>query len=325
MALHLGSMRPISSQPSHLRACTGNWKRLIILLNYGSAMWLGTLLPQGSSVPNPHQPWRWMITCWEDSKLIKAWEGSGEPGFTVYSCDLAPVTPCLNLIPIYMCPSSNPGKGYCNSPGHYYCAYWGCETIATAWTPSSRDQYLQLQWGPQGCTPLDYYRGKKVTCQYLIINITNPEDPNWLVGRTWGLRYWEQGIDRGGLILVKKEPISPRTVNVGPNPELKPGNPQPSARPRPLIPLASTASAGAQIKEQRRPLTSTAPTGSPIPSHTPTAPAIQAPDTDKLYNLIVGAYSVLNYTQGTLTQSCWLCLTASPPYYEGKLLMGPTI
>lgn len=35
-----------------------------------------------------------------------------------------------------------------------------------------------------------------------------------------------------------------------------------------------------------------------------------------LYNLILGAYSAINHTQASLTQSCWLCLSVSPPYYE---------
>ena len=39
-----------------------------------------------------------------------------------------------------------------------------------------------------------------------------------------------------------------------------------------------------------------------------------------LFNLIEGAYTALNHTQPNLTQSCWLCVSAPPPYYEGKAL-----
>lgn len=173
-------------------------------------LWMGTFLPQVKG--NLLQPWKWTISRWEDNKVVQTWEGAGDPGFTVHSCDLAPITPCLNLIPVYMCPSSNPSKSYCNSPGQYYCPYWGCETLATAWEPSSPDPNLQLSWGPKGCTPLNWYRGGDVTCQYLILNVTAPRDSGWTLGRTWGFRYWEDGVDRGGVILIKKEMILPKTT-----------------------------------------------------------------------------------------------------------------
>ncbi|XP_036023136.1 LOW QUALITY PROTEIN: MLV-related proviral Env polyprotein-like [Onychomys torridus] len=41
-----------------------------------------------------------------------------------------------------------------------------------------------------------------------------------------------------------------------------------------------------------------------------------------LYNLIKGAFSALNSTKSDLTQSCWLCLSEGPPYYEGTTYNG---
>lgn len=49
------------------------------------------------------------------------------------------------------------------------------------------------------------------------------------------------------------------------------------------------------------------PTSSPSPIRTE----------DRLFNLLDGAFAVLNHTNPTATQSCWLCFADNPPYYEG--------
>ena len=54
-------------------------------------------------------------------------------------------------------------------------------------------------------------------CGYIYINISNPSDPGWIVGKTWGMRYWEPGTDRGGLILIRKEVLPNDPIGVGPN------------------------------------------------------------------------------------------------------------
>lgn len=38
---------------------------------------------------------------------------------------------------------------------------------------------------------------------------------------------------------------------------------------------------------------------------------------DRLFDLVQGAYLALNATNPNKTLDCWLCLTSSPPYYEG--------
>ena len=65
-----------------------------------------------------------------------------------------------NLKATYWCPSSNPGRSYCNSPGYFYCAYWDCETIAASWDVSEKDKYLKVGWSPEHCeTPTYDYSG----------------------------------------------------------------------------------------------------------------------------------------------------------------------
>ena len=116
-----------------------------------------------------------------------------------------------------MCPSSNPGKGYCNSPNQYYCSYWGCETIAPSWIPGDGiDKYLKVQWGPYGCIPPQGWEGRG-NCKYLFLNVTQPTDRGWIIRRTWGIRYWEPGTDKGGTIFIKKEKVEDPPQEVGPN------------------------------------------------------------------------------------------------------------
>ncbi|CAO2614451.1 Envelope glycoprotein, partial [Lemmus lemmus] len=44
--------------------------------------------------------------------------------------------------------------------------------------------------------------------------------------------------------------------------------------------------------------------------------------TDRLLNLIKGAYQALNHSDPDWIKACWLCLNPSPPYYEGIAFMG---
>ena len=172
-----------------------------------------------------HQPFKWSLTRL-DGKILRTSTVPGAPSFIVGLCDLTGIDHCgkiLNLTGFYMCPSSNRGKPYCNYPGHYFCAYWGCETIASDWAPGGGpDQYLKVGFGPAGCTPP--WKGpsgemlSKGTCSYIYINITKPEDPGWILGRTWGIRHWEPGTDRGNLITIKKEIALNETPEpIGPN------------------------------------------------------------------------------------------------------------
>lgn len=58
------------------------------------------------------------------------------------------------------------------------------------------------------------------------------------------------------------------------------------------------------------------------PSDTLASPLALSNTGQRLFNLIVGAFSLLNNTDPNMTQSCWLCLSAGPPYYEGIAVSG---
>lgn len=57
--------------------------------------------------------------------------------------------------------------------------------------------------------------------------------------------------------------------------------------------------------------------------HTVPSPITRHPSTgNRMFNLILGAYQTLNQSSPNDTESCWLCLMASPPYCEGIALIG---
>lgn len=179
-----------------------------------------------------HQPFKWILGRWDDSRIIRTNETVGAPVFNVTNCDLLNSTVgyggstrsrecdpgrqyswgATNLKTTYWCPSSNPGKGYCNSPGHYYCAYWGCETLTTGgWSVDNPDKFLRVAWLPENCQQTTYsYDGginRAGTCRSLRLTILQPQDSRWVMGQTWGVRFWEPGANRGVLLFIRKEVI----------------------------------------------------------------------------------------------------------------------
>uniref|UniRef100_A0A8D0FGR7 Uncharacterized protein n=1 Tax=Strix occidentalis caurina TaxID=311401 RepID=A0A8D0FGR7_STROC len=194
---------------------------------------------------NPHEPMLWKLYNLQESKLIQTRQGSSNSwNFTVHLFSMIPfeqggcfgetcptvskaVAQCKAF---YMCPASNPGKSYCNYPGHFFCGYWGCETIASDWDTTTNDEHITVTWGPPGCKPPQHGHdgsiygpcGPPQGCWRIEIKVKQPEDDIWLIGRTWGIRYWEPGADRGSLFKIIKEKLPHDPLPVGPNLVLNP-------------------------------------------------------------------------------------------------------
>ena len=205
-----------------------------------------------------------------------------------------------------MCPASNPGRDYCNQPGDNYCGYWGCETIATGWTNGyTPDPHLKWEWGPKGCleipTTFPYWSQVETTC-YLTLKVNTPTDFGWTMGRAWGARLWGKGTGRAkatrGLIFIQKTKLYTKPIGIGPNSVLlKVATPQPKLPTNSSHPNSSFLQKNALVTDMHHDQVF-----------------------DRLYNLILGSFAAINYTQPRLTESCWLCLSAAPPYYEGIAL-----
>ena len=129
------------------------------MIQLSKALWaiVGLLTQLHLTDGNSHQPWNWEFYRWKglpsnEWKKVQTWSGSGNPNFKIPSCELVPIEPCHNRLPVYLCPAATEGRSYCNSPGEYYCAYWGCEMVATEWQPSFPNKNLKLSGGHQVAT-----------------------------------------------------------------------------------------------------------------------------------------------------------------------------
>ncbi|XP_007489748.1 uncharacterized protein LOC103104556 [Monodelphis domestica] len=226
------------------------------LLVSPSLVWLLSILQGGT----PGQLWKWTLTPVESPQAAQTVLSNRGPTFSVPSCTLILAEHCegggrstgktsgmvsleelkdLALMGHYICPSSNPGRSYCNQPGHYLCAYWDCVTLArdeaSHWTVKT-DQFLGLKLIPNtGCT-WDWFfhspASKRARCTQLNLTVLRPEDQGWLLGRTWGVRRYESGYDQGGFFTIRKE-LTTAPVALGPNLIL---NPNPPAAPLPNNP-----------------------------------------------------------------------------------------
>uniref|UniRef100_A0A8C3BSB3 Uncharacterized protein n=1 Tax=Cairina moschata TaxID=8855 RepID=A0A8C3BSB3_CAIMO len=263
-----------------------------------SYWYLGVLAVISSCIAtqhHPHQPFHWNLIRWDDSITLQQITMAGAPSFKTDLCNITTVRPCNNQSDFYLCPASNPGRSYCNYPNEYFCAKWGCETIALKWKPGAgRDKYLTVQFGPKGCKyynnnghemlPIDY----KENCTFLWMNVTNPMDQGWFLGKTWGVRYYEPDRDRGGLILIKKE--KPKTSKIiGPNKEL--------------------LEEGLVVQAVKIPGTAQ-----------PTTKGVVLENS--MWKVINASFQVLNQTNPEITEGCWLCVSVKPPYYEAIGDMG---
>lgn len=176
---------------------------------------------------NPHQPFSWTLVNWETQKVLQTNVTSGPPSFSFFLCDVIQMRPCLNLRAWYLCPASNPGKSYCNYPNEYYCAYWDCVTLAIAWKSNIEDPFLDAKWGPPGCKRPVYdstggsswslSEPPSDACKYVTVTVKQPNHQGWITGKTWGIRIWEPGKDRGGLFYIKKSEVKTPHRAVGPN------------------------------------------------------------------------------------------------------------
>lgn len=209
----------------------------------------------------------------------------------------------LSDTPFYVCPKDRQGhRRDCRSEREYFCAEWGCETTGT------------VHWlkGPPEWDLIQVQRNKSQTSGHrgwinaLNISFTSVGQSynlnKWQWGMTWGIRLYKDQHDDGLLFKIILDITDYRPpVAVGPNPVL------PSQ----------------QLPEKGGPLTTT-----PMPASTTPAGPINPESRDssstgrRLLRLVEGAYSFLNTSKSTLSESCWLCLTIGPPYYEGIAFRG---
>ncbi|XP_032913459.1 MLV-related proviral Env polyprotein-like [Catharus ustulatus] len=261
-------------------------------------------------VESSHEPFKWSLIKWEDSRVVRTVITAGSPSFQVSLTELVTFRYRMTANKykaVYMCPAFNPGKPYCNYPGYNFCAYWGCETLALGFHPGGPpDQYLKIGRGPHGCKPPRYNYswgikgGDHTWCQFIHLNVTRPDDPVWIIGKTWGLMALQPGTDQGVMILIKKEPIPHDPEPVGPNPVIGEGGQR-------NIVNTSTPNTSA-LREN----------ATETKNETKNWPEKNQPvqEYNTLWKVMQATFKVLNDTYPNITKECWLCYMVKPPFYE---------
>uniref|UniRef100_A0A674GTV4 Envelope glycoprotein n=1 Tax=Taeniopygia guttata TaxID=59729 RepID=A0A674GTV4_TAEGU len=251
---------------------------------------------------NPHEPFKWELISWEGTRTIATFSNTGPPEFIVKLCDLVPIH-CEKGPPFYICPASGPS--YRNYPGHYYCGYWGCETIASDWSVKAPDKYIKATWTPNGCVPeqtgvdltglrdVDYVASRdKEVCTRIKFQVLHPLGDKWLVGLTWGIRVYG-GIpkDGGGHFLIRKVKIPHDSLPVGPNKVLN----SPISPTKKIVPASVTTTSNDVVAVRDSGVLKSK---------------------DPLWDLMQASYRALNESKPNLTKECWLCYNVRPPYFE---------
>lgn len=176
-------------------------------------------------------------------------------------CGSAPKNYALRNAPHYGCPESTPSFRYkCGAHNDYFCKSWGCETLTNGgWKPGGgADKHITLtrdlsttpkkEWGTDCAAD---------KCNPAIITVTNPEDPGWLKGRTWGLRLYISGEDPGTFFTVRRLPTQGRLLLKGGTGKLPPRPPKTLTKPVDQNSTIGSTEAGTNQSEA----TTTSPSG----------------------------------------------------------------
>uniref|UniRef100_A0A8C6A7E6 Envelope glycoprotein n=1 Tax=Marmota marmota marmota TaxID=9994 RepID=A0A8C6A7E6_MARMA len=242
--------------------------------------------------------WAWWPTLGPDLCHLLA----GADDFDIPTTDPAkPARAALRKKSFYVCPRDMRTRSQarkCGQHENYYCKSWGCETTGDAWwKPSSSWDLIQVKREKEHGPPLstDYCKSKPGTVKTLWygegpctaftcnpLNITFTQAGK--VSKDWIKgKLW-------GLRVYHQTAYDPGVlfkirliVNT---------NPQPVGPNKVLWDqqIATNLTLSGSGK--------------------------------RLIDLVEGGYQALNSTQPNLTESCWICLQASPPYYEGVAING---
>uniref|UniRef100_A0A673U312 Envelope protein n=1 Tax=Suricata suricatta TaxID=37032 RepID=A0A673U312_SURSU len=347
MASLPGYMRRTSKQPRPTE--TGMWKRLKTPSSFafvGCLLLLLTLFP--ISNPNPHQPFNltWIVinTATGDTLVQNSSVAPRNTWFPDLTLDLQDLVKSDSYNPasslqsrsllkeqwFYVCPghknSDRAWRQICGGNDHYFCAAWACISTGDIWWSAPvKDDLITVRRADS--RPQDYLQqlkriamdcSRNNKCNPIVITFTEKgkSDNRWENGHSWGLRLYTSGHrNLPATLFTIRLIVRPIILaSIGPSQMLsrlpKDDKPQIVPSPQTQKPLCSTPS----------------PVVSPPPSRFSPLSSSMAPTkpgpVQRLYNLVKGAYLALNQTSPDSTESCWLCLTSSPPYYQGIAFPG---
>ncbi|XP_056362135.1 MLV-related proviral Env polyprotein-like [Oenanthe melanoleuca] len=272
---------------------------------------------QANSDHHPYQPDTWMLRNPTDGRVI-AQTVSNNPSFVVNLNDIFYPQGVGQHVywGTYWCPSSNPGKSYCTYPGYWFCGYWGCETIVTSdrWAPIKGDEFLEVNYWPQNCEAptfdTDGMVKKRGSCTHLKVTVLQPQDKNWSLGKMWSVFLHKWGTDWSTVVQIIR--VLPQSyAAIGPNKALI----QVQNKHKGVVNPQVTSIANATLKPGSL---SSLSINSTYPHS-----ALEATSYDLFHRMLDAVFLSLNASEPNLTNSCWLCYNASPPFYEGVALNAP--
>ena len=190
----------------------------------------------------------------------------------------------------------------------HYCKSWGCVTSNDGywkWSVTKPDLINMSFMGP---LPESDWQGQPFNpgqCSdqvQLSFTQQGQTESRWVSGLSWGVMIHDtHGTVSNSTMLYVQRVLQPaQTHVVGPNQAVA-SRPSPNQFTTPPCPSPH----GANVV--------TSPTPTPSLQLTRTDP----PETQEpLWALIKESYGALNHSNPNVTQSCWLCYTLHPPYYE---------
>nr|AAC96084.1 envelope protein [Gibbon ape leukemia virus] len=227
----------------------------------------------------------------------------------------------------YVCPRDGrtPSEARrCGGLESLYCKEWNCETTGTGyWLPKSSKDLITGRWDQNSKWDQKFQKCHQTGwCNPLKIDFTDTgkSSRDWIVGKTWGLRFYVHG-HPGVQFTIRLKITSMTAVAVGPDPVLvEQGPPRRAlALPPPLPPREAPPP---PLPDSN---STTLATSAQTPTVGKTIVTLNTPPPttgDRLFNLVQGAFLTLNATNPGATKSCWLCLAMGPPYYEAITSLG---
>lgn len=212
-------------------------------------------------------------------------KGYGRFGSQPHGCDSAEVTKALRNTQWYACPRE--GSPECALEEEYYCGAWGCETLAP-WV-TNKDPLITL-WRVQSTTCKNPRE-----CNPLELCVKEASSEVWTTGQTWGIRLYIYGPDPGALFTLQRVQ-KPQTLNpIGPN----------RNQYRPQAPVFNPVTALSSPNEEAK-----------LPPPTQSTLLQESPQ-DTLLKQVEEVHALINKTDPSLAEDCWLCYKPQPPYYVG--------
>ena len=98
------------------------------------------------------------------------------------------------------------------------------------WKPEKEDEFLRVRWGPNRCNHPNFVHdglpAERGTCSHLILEIQNPANTGWVIGKTWSLFIHHAFKDpRTVTQIIRTMPQTPQAI--GPDPVLNPRTSKP--------------------------------------------------------------------------------------------------